>query len=103
MSKWHDTTTKASGGRWQALRKQALERDGYRCQQCGKPGRLEADHVIPLMDGGAAWDPDNIQALCVSCHLQKTRLERATPQSPSRIAWASYLEQLSRRFDGEPV
>ena len=84
-------------------RKQVFNRDQYRCRQCGKPGRLEADHVTPLSRNGDAWDLSNIQSLCIECHLVKSKLERAVPQSESRKAWAVYIDELSRRFDGQPV
>ena len=59
--------------RWAALRLVIFERDGYRCRQCGKAGRLECDHVTPLNAGGSAWDPANLQSLCRSCHVGKHR------------------------------
>lgn len=76
--------------RWDKLRLQILDRDSWRCQSCGKAGRLEVDHIIPLEHGGAAWSPDNLQALCVRCHIAKTRGERP-PLPPERQAWDSLL------------
>ena len=34
-----------------------LERAGWRCERCGKAGRLEVHHVRPLHKGGAAVRP----------------------------------------------
>jgi len=73
------------------LRALVLERDGYRCRECGKAGRLEADHVQPL-DKGGADDPDNMQALCVRCHIEKTRAERYGPVDPEVAAWAALMQ-----------
>lgn len=57
--------------RQQALfRRAVLERDGYQCVRCGKRTRLEADHIVPLADGGA-HHPDNGQTLCRACHIAK--------------------------------
>lgn len=47
----------------------------------GSPGRWqagnwEADHVIPIEDGGA-HDPTNIARRCVRCHREKTNREDA--------------------------
>jgi 5-methylcytosine-specific restriction endonuclease McrA len=34
---------------------------------------LIGDHIIPIALGGAQWDIDNIQCLCVSCNKIKTK------------------------------
>ena len=39
---------KIDNKRWQALRRQVFERDGFRCRACQTAGRLEADHILPL-------------------------------------------------------
>ena len=39
--------------RWRALRLFVFNRDGWRCRVCGRAGRLECDHVVPLHRGGA--------------------------------------------------
>lgn len=76
--------------RWEALRLQVFERDGWRCRACGKAGRLELDHVTPLHRGGDEWDAANLQALCRGCHLAKTASERERPD-PERDAWRRLL------------
>ena len=43
--------------RWAAARRQALDRDRYRCRSCGRAGRLECDHVIPLERSGDPLRP----------------------------------------------
>ena len=30
------------------------------------------DHIVPIRDGGAVWDVDNWQALCIKCNARKT-------------------------------
>ena len=62
---------------WAILRRTALERDGYRCRECGKAGALEVDHRVSLRRAGTN-DLDNLQALCRKCHIFKTRNENAT-------------------------
>ena len=68
------------------------ERAGYRCEKCGRAGRLEADHIVPLDKGGAPFDVNNAQALCVRCHVAKTRAERQPDPDPERAAWRALLE-----------
>ena len=48
------------------------------CQHCGTSnGRMYADHIKEVNDGGALLDPMNGQLLCSSCHQSKTLVERA--------------------------
>ena len=76
MMSLHHTRLKKS--LWERVRKQVFERDGYRCQQCGKPSRLECDHIIPLSQGGDPWAMDNLQSLCgFPCHVSKTKEENS--------------------------
>lgn len=37
--------------------------------------RLNCDHIIPICLGGAEFDEDNLQTLCVECHKKKTKGE----------------------------
>lgn len=51
--------------------KQAVfERDAGRCAECGSPGPLEFDHIIPVALGGATT-VNNIQLLCLDCNRKK--------------------------------
>jgi 5-methylcytosine-specific restriction endonuclease McrA len=63
-----------------------LERDGWRCQQCGvrTPKRLrgsyhprapEMDHIIPLAKGGE-HSYRNTQCLCRTCNIAKSDREQ---------------------------
>ena len=60
---------------------EVIRRSGGMCQdlQCSNPdagGRLFADHVRELRDGGT-FDIANGLARCGSCHSRKTLAERA--------------------------
>lgn len=44
------------------------------CVICGSEDNLELDHIIPYCAGGRATS-DNLQWLCHSCHLEKTKAE----------------------------
>ena len=71
--------------RWQVVRRQILERDGWRCRRCDKSGILEVDHIRPIKSCGDWYDPENLQTLCRNCHLKKSAAEsRTTVISPAR-------------------
>ena len=75
-----------------------LDRDGWRCQMCGKAaGRLEIDHIKPLGDGGAVYDLANLQALCrFPCHFAKTRGEQGGKEPDAEVLdWQRYLRRLT--------
>ena len=68
-------TKRITGRRCQQSRQQIAERDGYRCQMCGRlTTRYEIDHVVPLHLGGNNSD-SNLQLLCHDCHEIKSRSE----------------------------
>ena len=80
--------------RWKRVRRQALDRDGWRCRHCGRAGRLEVDHVVPIHKGGAAYDLGNLQALCRPCHFAKSTIDRGgTPHVPDE-AWQRLTAEL---------
>ena len=57
-----------------SLRRKIAERDGYRCQYCGKymPDGvgLQIDHIVPVSKDGKTV-PSNLQVLCSRCNGQK--------------------------------
>ncbi len=81
-------------------RRNLLQRDGYRCQYCGKTGGaggkagLTIDHVIPKRaHGGYTWE--NLVCACVTCNGKKGHRtpEQAKmkllrkPRRPDRISF----------------
>ena len=55
------------------VRFRIYERDGYRCQICGKvfnKNHLEIDHIKPIAKGGKS-DIENLQTLCHNCNVEK--------------------------------
>ena len=53
------------------IRKQLEKRDNGRCACCNSSNVWHADHILPVKLGGGACDLDNLQTLCVNCHLKK--------------------------------
>ena len=77
---------------WRKVRLVVLDRDAWTCTACGKAGRLEVDHRVPLEDGGALYDLDNLQTLCRGCHFDKSRGERQGREVDPEVAkWRRYL------------
>ena len=63
---------------------------------CGRAGRLECDHVMPMQrePGQDPYDPNGLQALCRSCHVAKTATENRRPQTPDEMAWRALVAEL---------
>jgi HNH endonuclease len=57
------------------LRFRVLQRDGFRCQYCGRSARdgatLHLDHVVPVAAGGQTSE-DNLITACETCNLGKS-------------------------------
>lgn len=58
-------------GSWPKIRLAVLERDGWICQIKGKRCLVratEADHIVPVVNGGSWFDPTNLRAACKPCN-----------------------------------
>ena len=80
------TTTAA----WKRLRRKILDRDGWRCTKCGRAGKLEIDHIVPVKSGGDD-SLENLRALCVRDHIARHRRK----PTPAEAEWAVYLKRFS--------
>ena len=64
-------------GAWPKIRSRFLSAHPL-CEICRKEGRAtpaaEVHHILPLAEGGT-HDPDNLMALCKSCHSRITATE----------------------------
>ena len=63
----------------------AFERDGWKCVVCGATNHLEMDHAAALMNGGSN-EITNLFALCHTCHVEKTRLDRSLKKQRVSLA-----------------
>jgi len=53
--------------RYRQLKLKILERDGWKCQQCGRRDQLQIHHMIRRSQSGADCE-ENLIVLCSSCH-----------------------------------
>jgi 5-methylcytosine-specific restriction endonuclease McrA len=67
---------------WRLTRARARSRDGSRCTVARliggacSPGPLHAHHIVPVSEGGAALDLDNVATTCAAHHPQWEALRR---------------------------
>lgn len=55
------------------IRKTLFKSDQGFCRICGQYDvNWQADHIIPVSEGGGACDISNFQTICTECHLEKT-------------------------------
>ena len=66
---------------YQRLRRAILDARGWRCEECGRAGRLELHHVNGDRDDDR---PDNLRILCRPCHF--TADGRRSRTGPDRLA-----------------
>ena len=70
------------------FRRQLLNERGHRCEECGKPGKLEVHHVVPLHQGGERFDPNNCVVLCVPHHRA-----RHDTRTPAQREWDDFVQE----------
>ena len=82
--------------RWAFVRQRVLARDHSRCRACGRLA-WQVDHIIPIGQGGAIYDLENLQVLCGGrggCHARKTAAENRRVRSADQVAWAALVARL---------
>ena len=81
--------------RWKQVRLKVLARDNHTCQIRGPrctSRATQADHVIPIEEGGPPFDEANLRAACRPCNAGRgqarlaaaAKLNRQTASTPSR-------------------
>lgn len=74
-----DNSEVYNGQRWRKVRLLALAKSNGLCVICLAKGLTvqakEVDHTLPISQGGAVYDLDNLQGLCVTCHARKSGME----------------------------
>jgi hypothetical protein len=81
---------------WQKRR--LVDAQDYKCRRCGDRigWSYQIDHVLPLHHGGGN-EIENLQALCGTCHNEKTLIESAGPAA-SIVACPGCATVYSRYF-----
>jgi 5-methylcytosine-specific restriction endonuclease McrA len=68
----HKPRVKLSPEEYTVVRKKVLERDSWRCQDCGAIKELQVHHIKPRSQlGGDVMQ--NLIALCATCHGKRHR------------------------------
>lgn len=74
----HANTGFYQSPRWRRVRHGYLAEHPL-CVECEKQGRVTAarvvDHIVPINEGGAWYDYNNLQGLCDKCHNRKSGRE----------------------------
>ena len=65
---------------WVSFSKEMKRQRGYVCAKCNGdfraiPFKLRCDHIVARKDGGADFDPLNVQVLCAGCDNRKRAVE----------------------------
>jgi 5-methylcytosine-specific restriction enzyme A len=87
--------------RWKRLRRSILERHQWRCYWCGReldrelPRMAHVDHLRPVAEGGARFDPANLVVSCPGCNATrgqatKTKLQAAGARPVGGAGFVGY-------------
>jgi 5-methylcytosine-specific restriction endonuclease McrA len=93
-------TSKTPPGRqndskWKAAKAHAIRDSDGLCQLCGAalvdaprstPWSTEVDHLVPLAQGGAPFDPGNLRAVHRYCHQRR---DQGRPPGATHAAWTA--------------
>ena len=89
MSHYH---TQLNRRRWAWVRRQALNRAGWRSELSGRSGRLEVHHIRPLHQGGDPYALANLLVLTRAEHIGVTRQENRRILTPAEEKWRKLVE-----------
>lgn len=73
--------TTLTGWEQQKRAKHVLNKHDTICHVCGQPGANQADHVVPLAEGGADTEENMRPIHDDPCHREKTAAEAARARS----------------------
>ncbi len=92
------------GSQWDRLSARIRRRQPF-CRWCDQEGRLEfaalVDHKMPVADGGAFYDEQNLWPICLAHHGRKAEMEqfaRKTGQLHLLPLWCDSPDERPIRF-----
>lgn len=85
---------------WRQLRKQAFERDGFKCTKCGSGLNLRGHHVRYRKDIRSCT-VDDVQTLCNQCHEAHHQEKAAYRKSHRKIRSHRRLIAVLLLYDAE--
>lgn len=95
--------------RYQRFRNRFMRRNPL-CAECDRQGRVtvavEMDHIVPVHKApDRVWDETNLQALCLSCHIDKTARENEAcgEGSERNRRWRKRFESVRSALNAERV
>ena len=93
-----DTRKFLGSKRWKVLVASILAADPL-CQSCKAKGKTvladEVDHIKPRAEyPDLMWDKNNLQGLCRSCHIEKTRQENANTYDETIDPWHAFRKEM---------
>ena len=102
-SQWFNRITLAERRQWKRIRAHILKNEPL-CRPCQDNDRVEVatqvDHIIPISQGGALLDIENLQPICNNCHRGKSANElhsyHYTEQSTKAL---TKLQEFETGFD----
>lgn len=91
--------------RWQKLRLEVMQRDGWRCLRCQSTTNELNVHHLHYERGRAPWEypPASLETICDPCHAaEHGKGERALPPPPKPIS-ERLRKRLHRALDGNSI
>ena len=73
--------------RWQRMRLETMNRDGFKCRSCGNDKSTLNVHHRYYVRGRAPWeyDPDTLRTLCEPCHERAELMREALAHSVAQV------------------
>jgi 5-methylcytosine-specific restriction endonuclease McrA len=73
-------------GRWQQARLRIMERDGFKCRDCGATNDLQVHHTF-YVRGLSPWEhpAELLVTVCDTCHPERQKHEQACQVAVAKV------------------